>query len=229
MSEINFASAFREFFGQAMFSVVLSEMRSGNAETDTVYPPAWNGSKKLSAARCQWGRDVVTAEKLRTTAAAPDIGHSSIGPKRCVLKYRILALEMPVKVYILYSERHDKLVFFLNNFSYFWRTKASLWQEKRTVMLNNEDFPGIVERTRADLLSIARRYGCTEPEEVYQLVCMKVWKHLKQFEKIGNKPGWLREVCRNCALDWHRQQRRHRNRGIARSNDCQSIRDASLV
>src|SRR5207247_995621 len=91
----------------------------------------------------------------------------------------------------------------------------------RSTQADRDEFHALVERHARALFRLAYRMtgSDTDAEELVQETFRKAWKQKEKFDGRASFGTWLHRICANCALDFLRARRRHREATVGSRDD----------
>ena len=95
------------------------------------------------------------------------------------------------------------------------------WSDERLVRacLNGDDdaWAVLIDKYRRLIYSIPVRYGASPEDaaDIFQLVCLELFAHLRDLRKAGALPGWIATVAKHQSFHWKRRHRRREDRELA--------------
>jgi len=94
------------------------------------------------------------------------------------------------------------------------------WSDERLVRacLKGDDdaWAALIDKYRRLIYSIPVRYGASPEDagDIFQLVCLELFAHLRELRKAGALPGWIATVTAHQSFHWKRRQRRRADREV---------------
>jgi RNA polymerase sigma factor (sigma-70 family) len=75
------------------------------------------------------------------------------------------------------------------------------------VLTAEKTLAAILADAKPEVIRLARHLGSSEPEEVYQRVCIAVWRMGSRFQDIRNPVAWMKKVARNAVFEMQRKRK----------------------
>lgn len=100
------------------------------------------------------------------------------------------------------------------------RVPDAKWSDERLVRacLNGDDdaWAALIDKYRRLIYSIPFRYGASAEDaaDIFQLVCLELFAHLRDVRKLGALPGWIATVATHQSFHWKRRQQRRADREV---------------
>ena len=100
------------------------------------------------------------------------------------------------------------------------RVPDAKWSDERLVRacLNGDDdaWAALIDKYRRLIYSIPFRYGASAEDaaDIFQLVCLELFAHLRDVRKLGALPGWIATVTTHQSFHWKRRQQRRADREV---------------
>jgi RNA polymerase sigma factor (sigma-70 family) len=94
------------------------------------------------------------------------------------------------------------------------------WSDERLVAacLNGDDdaWAALIDRYRRLIYSIPIRYGASPEDaaDIFQLVCLELFAHLRELRKAGALRGWIATVATHQSYHWKQKHRRRADREV---------------